>query len=213
MRSRSDLIRELASELEPAPRLRSVRQLALLWWIGAWLFVVAASLWVAPLRPGVGDQLLHAPRFAAETLFGLLAGALTIGVAFGLGSPGSGSPRRRTGLALGALAVWTGAYLYGLFDPALEPSELGARPLCFGEVLIYGFATLIVGLLLLRRLAPLARWRAGFVMGAAASAVPGLFMQLACMYIPSHILIFHLGPVLGIALLGAAAGPLLLRRI
>jgi hypothetical protein len=51
------------------------------------------------------------------------------------------------------------------------------------------------------------------VTGAAAGAIPGLLMQLACLYIPSHVLIFHLAPALALALVGSLAGRLLLRRI
>jgi hypothetical protein len=213
LRSRSELIRELSQELDPAPRLRGPFQLALLWWIGAWIFVVAATLAVQPMRPGFTDQLLASPRFAVETLFGIAAGAFAIGAAFALGIPGWGSPRRWIALALGLLSLWAGAYLYGLVDPALEPSMLGKRALCFAEVLIYGLPILIAGLLLLRRLAPLDRWSAGLVTGAAAGAIPGLLMQLACLYIPSHILIFHLAPALALALVGSLLGRVLLRRI
>jgi hypothetical protein len=209
---RADLIRELADGLRPAPRLRAPGHLALLWGAGAWLFVVGATIAVQPLRPGVHDQLLASPRFAGETLFGLLAGGLAIWVGFAVGTPGR-SQRRWIVLALGSLALWAGVYVCGLVSPALEPSMLGKRQLCFLEVLLYGLPTLTVGLLLLRRLAPLERWSAGLVMGAAAGAMPGLLMQLACMYVPAHILSHHLGPVLGLALLGALAGPLVLRRI
>jgi hypothetical protein len=38
-------------------------------------------------------------------------------------------------------------------------------------------------------------------------------MQLACMYIPSHILTHHIAPAAALALLGGVAGCLLLRRI
>jgi hypothetical protein len=209
---RADLIRELAGELRPAPLLRNPRHLALLWGAGAWLFVVGATIAVQPLRPGVLDQLLASPRFAAETLCGLLAGGIAIWVAFAVGTPGR-SQRRWIALALGGLAIWASAYLYGLVSPALEPSMLGKRQICFLEVLLYGLPTLAVGLLLLRRLAPLERWSAGLLMGAAAGAMPGLLMQLACMYVPAHILSHHLGPVVGLALLGALGGPLVLRRI
>lgn len=212
MAGRADLIRQLADQLRPAPRLRAPRHLAWLWGAGAWLFVVAATLAVQPLRPGFLAQLLASPRFAGETLFGLLAGALAIWVAFAVGTPGR-SQRRWIVLALGGLALWAGAYVYGLVSPALEPSMLGKRQVCFLEVLLYGVPTLAVGLLLLRRLAPLERWSAGLLMGTAAGAMPGLLMQLACVYVPSHILSHHLGPVLGLALLGALAGPLVLRRI
>jgi hypothetical protein len=213
VRSRSELIRELSEELDPTLRLRGPFQLALLWWIGAWIFVVAATLVVQPMRPGFADQLLASPQFAFETLLGMVAGAVAIGVAFAVGIPGWGSPRRRIALALGLLALWVGSYFYGLVNPALEPSMLGKRPLCFLEVLIHGLPILIAGLLLLRRLAPLERWSAGLVTGAAAGAIPGLLMQLACFYIPAHILIFHLAPALALALLGSLAGRILLRRI
>lgn len=212
MDRRSDLIQQLADELRPAPRVRAPRHLAMLWGVGAWLFVVGATIAVQPLRPGVLDQLLDSPRFAGETLFGLLAGGLAVWVAFAVGAPGR-SQRRSIALALGGLALWAGLYVYGLVSPALEPSMLGKRQLCFLEVLLYGVPSLAVGLLLLRRLAPLERWSAGLVMGAAAGAMPALLMELACMYVPSHILSHHLGPVLGLALLGALAGPALLRRI
>lgn len=213
MRSRSELIRELSEELTPAPRLRGPLPLALVWWIGAWIFVVAATLAVQPLRPGVTGQLLSSPRFAAETLLGIIAGLCAIGVAFRLGVPGLGSPRRQIGLALGLLALWAGIYLHGLLDPALEPSMLGKRALCFAEVLIYGVPTLVASLLLLRRLAPLQRGATGVVAGAAAGAMPGLLMQLACMYIPAHILTHHIAPILGLVVVGSLAGRFMLRRI
>jgi hypothetical protein len=209
---RAELIRQLAGELRPAPALRTPRHLALVWGAAAWLFVLGATIAVQPLRPGVLDQLVASPRFAGETLLGLLAGGIAIGVAFAVGVPGR-SARRSIVLALGGLAVWAGVYVYGLLSPALEPSMLGKRQLCFLEVLLWGLPPLAAGLLLLRRLAPLERWSAGLVMGFAAGAMPALLMQLACMYVPSHILSHHLGPVLGLALLGALAGPLLLRRI
>jgi hypothetical protein len=80
-------------------------------------------------------------------------------------------------------------------------------------VLIYGAPILVVGLLLLRRLAPLGRWSTGVVAGAAAGSIPALLMQLACIYIPSHILFFHIAPAVVLTLLGSLLGRLLLRRI
>ncbi len=177
MRSRSELIREISREPAPDTRLRGPIQLALLWWICAWAFVVAASLALQPMRPGFGDQLLASPRFAIETLLGLIAGGIAIQTAFALGIPGWGSPRRRILSACALLACWAGAYVYGLASPALEPSMLGKRPHCFVEVVVYGVPILIAGLLLLRRLAPLGRPSAGFAVGAAA---PARFRGCSC---------------------------------
>jgi len=213
VRSRSELIREISQEPAPDTRLRGPIQLALLWWVGAWILVVAATLAVQPMRPGFTGQLLASPRFAIETLLGFVAGGIAIRAAFAVGIPGWGAPRRRIAFALALLAFWTSAYFYGLVSPALEPSMLGKRPHCFVEVLIYGVPILVAGLLLLRRLAPLGRWSAGFVAGAAAGAIPALLMQLACIYIPSHILIFHIAPAVALALLGSLVGRLLLRRV
>jgi hypothetical protein len=210
---RGDLIRELSEDLRPARGLRSPRLLALVWGAGAWLFVIAATLWAAPMRPGFAQQLTASLHFAGETLLGFAAGALAVATAFALGVPGWGSPRRRAALALGALGLWVALHVYGLVDPALEPSMAGKRPHCFLEVLIYGAPVLVVGLVLLRRLAPLDRRRTGVVLGAAAGAMPGLLMQLACMYVPEHILTYHIAPAVALALLGGLLGPLFLRRI
>lgn len=213
MASRDDLIRDLAQDLRPAPRLRDPRLLALLWFVGSWIFVTAVTWAVAPFRPGFAEQLLASPRFAAETLFGLAAGGLAIALFFALGVPGSGAPRRRIGFALGGLLLWSLAYVYGLADPALSPSMAGKRPGCVFEVLVFGFPVLLAALFGLRVLAPLGRTGAGLVAGAAAGAVPGLLMQVACMYDPAHILSFHIAPIVVLAGIGALLGRLVLRRI
>lgn len=213
MTSRDDLIRELGQDLTPAPRLRDPRALALLWFVGSWAFVAALTWAMAPFRPGFVEQLLAHPRFAGESLFGLAAGALAIVLLFRLGVPGSGAPRRRVALALGGLGIWSLAYVWGLADPALEPSMAGKRPWCVFEVLVYGFPVMLAALLALRRLAPLQRSAAGLVAGAAAGAIPGLIMQVACMYVPAHILSFHVAPIAVLAALGALLGRVVLRRI
>jgi hypothetical protein len=211
--SRDNLIRDLARDLRPAPRLRDPRRLALLWLVGSWIFVCAVTRLVGPFRPGFAEQLLASPRFAGETLFGLGAGVLAIVLLFALGVPGSGSAGRRIALGLGGLLLWSLAYVWGLTDPALAPSMVGKRPLCVFEVLAYGLPVLLAALLALRSLAPLARTGAGLLAGAAAGAIPGLVMQLACMYDPAHILKFHIAPIAVLAAIGALLGRLVLRRI
>lgn len=213
MRTRHGLIDWLESDLAPARRLAAADLVSTLWLAATWLFVVEATLWVAPLRPGAASQLVASPRFAFECLVGLGAGVSAICAALRLGLPRPTAWSSATVAALVLTALWVAAYVYGLRDPSLEPSMLGKRPGCALEVLAYGTPPLIAGLLLLRRRAALQRAWAGALVGAAAGAIPGLLMQLACMYAPDHILIYHLGPIALLAAVGAALGPLVLRRI
>ncbi len=82
---------------------------------------------------------------------------------------------------------------------------LGKRPHCFVETLFYALPPLVLGCYLTRRLFPLRPLRTAMAVGLAAGMLPALYMQLACMYIPDHILKFHIAPGLGVA---AVAVPL-----
>ena len=212
-RTREELIDELADDLTPTRGPRRVESLVAIWLVVSWLLVIGVTLWTAPLRENWLGQLLSSPRFLVECLLGLLAGGATIAGAFALGVPGPGRALRRLLLPLGLLGLWVGAYLLDLFLPALEPSPAGMRNGCTFQVVIYGLPPLLLGLAFLRRLAPLDRAWTGAVVGAAAGAIPALLMQLACMYVPEHILVHHLAPVLLLVALGAGLGAVVLRRV
>ena len=47
--------------------------------------------------------------------------------------------------------------------------------------------------------------------GAGAASIPAVLMHFACMIDPAHALLFHLLPVLGVALLGALVARFALR--
>jgi len=213
MSSRDQLIEELVSELEPARRFPRPAVLVLLWLAGTWAFVCTLTLLVAPFRPGAFGQLASSPHFALETLTGFAAGAASIAAGVFLGFPAGARVRRWAGVAFGLLGTWLAAHVLALWVPALEPSMAGKRAACVFEVLLYGLPPLLAGLFLLRRYATFQRALAGLLVGAAAGAVPALLMQLACMYLPEHILVFHLGPNAVLAAVGAALGPLILRRV
>ena len=121
--------------------------------------------------------------------------------------------REAGGVACAVLLLWIAAYGVGLFSPAVDSSMLGKRPGCWREVLFYGTPPLLLGLVLLRALAPLRRAWTGALVGAAAGALPGLLMQLACMYAPAHILSAHIAPIALLAAAGALLGVVGLRRI
>ncbi len=213
MRSRADLVRELADGLRPVRRPLSPLALTILWIAGAWSFVVAATLATGDVRPGAFSQLSASPRFAGEMLLGLLVGIVAIHSAAELGVPRPAPPRRRVALAMVLMAGWVGAYVYGLWDPTLEPSMLGKRAGCSFEVLLFAAPPAVAAAWIVRRSLPLARVWTGGIMAAAAATVPALLMQLACMYDPAHILSHHLAPIALATVAGGVLGPVVFRRL
>jgi hypothetical protein len=210
--TRERLIDELASGLEPVRRLPRAAWLAGAWLAFGWLSATAFTLGVAPLRPGVLEEIAGSPRFDLELLAGLATGIAATVAAGALAFTREGS-WRIVGAPLALLALWAGLVGLRLLDPALEGSMLGKRGHCMVEILVYALAPLLLGLALARRLAPLdRRWCAALV-ALAAGAIPALLMHVACVGDPSHVLRLHLAPIVALTLLGALAGPLALRRL
>ena len=63
---------------------------------------------------------------------------------------------------------------------------------------------ILAALFIARRLYPLHYRRTAMLLALAAGMIPALFMQIACMYDPSHILLLHVLPGLSMALVAAA---------
>jgi hypothetical protein len=148
-------------------------------------------------------QLSSEPRFLAETAWGLLAISITAVVAFRAAIPGALNIRFAR-LATALMAIWLASYVVGLYSPALEPSMLGKRPHCFWETLVYAVPPVLVALVMMRRLYPLQPVQTAMVFGLVSGMIPALYMQIACMYIPAHILQFHVLPGMLVSLVGAA---------
>jgi hypothetical protein len=203
MGSRDELIADLSRDLPPVRRAPNINRLATAWFgLGA-VFVVSATWLAGPARPGAFAQLLTEPRFLLETLLGAVAVAWTSLLAFRGAVPAALT--RRFALAGFALTLaWLAQYVFGLADPALEPSELGKRGFCSLEVVAYSTPLILIALFLVRRLYPLSFVRTALSVGLAAGLMPALYMQLACMYEPVHILAFHVLPGLLMALAAAA---------
>jgi hypothetical protein len=207
---RQSVIDKLVADLSPIEAPRRLPALAAFWFLGSWLWVVVATLLMGPMRPGSLQQLVHEPHFGLETLTGLVAGSMVAWIAFAETVPGR--PRRPiVQAAMGLTTVWLASHIIGFAYPALEPSMLGKRPYCVFETLIYAIPPLLAGLWLARRRYVLRSSRTGALIGLAAGMMPALFMQLACMYEPSHIMTFHIVPGLAIAIPAALAGAWLLR--
>ncbi|MCW8924927.1 MAG: DUF1109 domain-containing protein [Xanthomonadales bacterium] len=193
MKDYKTLISELSSGLAPVSPPRNIDLVALAWFLLSTCFVVVVTLLIDPIRPGALMQLASKPRFLLETMLGVAAILWVSLAAFRSAVPGALTGRfATTGLFL--IALWLIQYLIGLVSPALEPSTLGDRHHCWLEAMIYSLPVTVAGLLVVGRNYPLRPIRAGMFVGLVAGMLPALFMQLACMYEPSHIIMFHILP-------------------
>ena len=94
--------------------------------------------------------------------------------------------------------------MFGLYSPAFEPSVLGKRHYCVYETFVYSLPPVATAFWLTRKLFPLRPIYTAAFFSLAAGMIPALYMQIACMYAPSHILKFHLLPGLLVGCLGAS---------
>jgi len=211
MNNHEELITRLSEDLEPVAPAPDVNRLGMSWFLVSALFVVAITNLALPIRPGAYSQLAAEPRFLIETLLGVAAIAWTSLLAFRAAVPAALSrPFAMVGLAL--MVLWLAQYVVGLVSPALEPSELGKRPFCYLETMVYSLPLIVAALYLVRRLYPLRFTRTAMAFSLAAGMIPALYMQLACMYKATHILTFHILPGLFMVLVGAAIATLWQRR-
>ena len=197
------LIDELSRDLSPVAPARNVNLVGLAWLLVSAVFVVSITQAVDPVRPGVFDQFLESPRFLLETLLGVVAIAWVGLLAFRSAVPGELS-RGFAAAGLALMALWLAQYVIGLVSPALEPSEWGKRPFCYLETMIYSAPLILAALFVARRFYPLNYRRTAMLLALAAGMIPALFMQVACMYDPSHILLLHVLPGLSMVVVSAA---------
>lgn len=201
------LISNLSRDLAPVSPAPNINILAMVWVLLSAIYVVAVTHLFGPIRSGAFSQLAADPRFLLESMLGLAAIFWISLLAFRASIPGVLTRRFAAG-GLILMALWLAQYVIGLVSPALEPSMLGKRDHCFIETMIYALPPILSGLFLIRRLYPLRFVRTAMSISLAAGMLPALYMQLACMYEPSHILAFHIFPGLLMVLAGAAIAAL-----
>jgi hypothetical protein len=196
------LIASLSADLKPVrppPRLGATTAL---WLAASAGFVIGITSWFGPIRPNALAQLAGEPRFLLETLLGAVAIAVTAVMAFRTAVPGAAS-RRGVLLAMVLMTLWLAQYVLDLAHPALEPSMLGKRDHCVVETLLFALPPAFIALLLSRRFYPLRPVYSTALFCLAAAMLPALYMQIACMYLPLHILQMHILPALLVTLAGA----------
>lgn len=177
---------------------------ALLWYAIAFPATVAMMHYVQAFRPGFVDQLAHHPLFLIEVVSALLFAPVGAYVALASSIPGERVSKRAV-IGLWVLIALFGIGLVAGFTPlAPETSTVGARHACWLEVLVYGAVCLMIFGIMVRRGWVRFSWTRGILYGLAAGLVPAALMQLACMYNPSHALIFHYLPTVILITLGLA---------
>ena len=203
MKQHDILFENLSRDLAPVAPAPNVNRLGLAWLVSSAIFVAMITQLVDPVRPGAYRQLAAEPRFLLETLLGLAAIAWVGLLAFRSAVPGE-LTRKFAVAGFVLMALWLAQYLVGLVSPALEPSELGKRSFCYIETMVYAVPPILAAVFLARRLYPLHYMRTAMSLALAAGMIPALYMQIGCMYVPTHILQFHILPGLAMVLAGAA---------
>lgn len=203
MQNRETFIAQLSKNLTPVKRVPNANLFAITWFIVSAFYVVGVIHFFGPIRPSALSQLISSPRFLVETLLGVAAIFWVSLLAFRDAVPGALSHRFMIGGYI-LMLLWFAQYVLGLVSPALEPSTLGKRDLCVWETMIYSLPPIYLAWFLVRRFYPLHPMRTAMSLSLAAGMMPALYMQLACMYDPAHILNFHLAPGLLMVLIGAA---------
>ena len=211
--NRDALLDGLSEDLAPVRPRWPAGAAAALWLVLSWAFVVAATLATGPMRPDFAEQLAASPRFVLEVVAGVGVGIAAIVGALRLAVPGAGRPSFLLALTLAGAALWAGLFAFGLFDPALEPSMLGKREHCSVETFLFSAAPLVGAIFLMRRRAVLLPVPTALLAGLAAASLPAGLMQLACMYAPEHVLLYHVLPAVAVAAGAAVAGRWLLPRL
>ena len=196
------LISGLSSDLKPVSPPPNINRLALVWCLLSAVYVVVVTHLIDPIRPGAISQLGSEPRFLLETMLGVAAIIWFSLLAFRSAIPAA-LTRQFAIAGVVLMTLWLLQYVIGFVSPALEPSKLGKRDYCYIETMVYSLPVILTGLFLVRRLYPLGFVRTAMSVSLVAGMLPALYMQLACMYAPAHILSFHILPGLLMVAVGA----------
>lgn len=211
--TRSDFVDALVADLEPVRPATPWRRAMLRWCLVSWTIVAVAMLATdLPAQEAVA-RLMGSPRIALELALGFAAGLAAIWAGLELGVPGAPSATRLWTPPLLLFSAWVLAIGYGLIHPNASVLPAGIRPHCFAETLLVSVPPFSVALHALRGRIVYAQRRAGLLVGVAAAAIPALWMHVLCRAEASHVLAFHLSPILILGLVGAVISHRLLSRV
>lgn len=203
MSKHNALIDSLSTDLQPSKFAWNINILAAAWLLVSASYVIVVAQLLGPIRPEAITQLQNEPRFLLESLLGLTAITLTAFCAFRAAVPGALSRPLLT-VTAGLIMLWVLTYVLGLYSPTLAPSMAGKREHCYLETFFYAAPPVIAAFFFARRLYPLQPAKTALLIGLAAGMLPALYMQIACMYDPTHILKLHILPGLAVGFVSLA---------
>lgn len=209
---RERLIDQLASDLAPVRRAPGAAWIATGWLAIGALTATALVLAVAPLRPGALAEIASSPRLDLELLAGLATGLAAVLAARALALVREPS-WRVVGPPIAALLLWASLVALRIGSPTPAAARLAERSTCLFEIAGVALPLVLLGIVFVRRLAPIDRPWCGALVALAAGAIPALFMHVACTSEPWHVLGLHLAPLVALAALGALVGGLAFRRL
>jgi hypothetical protein len=198
---------DLVKDLKPVGPPRSPTAYAAIWALASAPLIVGIVVFGGKLRSDLATQLGHAP------LWGMLIAAVLLlftaaRAAFTLALPGR--PARRTRLVpfvviwslLAALLVQLGLGLGGDLVTGLDASGFA----CAAMVTAFSVVPMALAFLMLRRLAVMNAAAAASAAAFAAAAVGLLGISLHCeVELATHLIVYHVLPVLLIAALAGVA--------
>ena len=201
----------LTGEVEPRRPLRQPHERALLLLLLAG-GLAAAALSMTNLRSDL-DRTSWAVTYG-PALVEMLAGWAAFLLAMSWAVPGFRVSRSRSALWCGVMVALALAAAFAAphFVPAAHPgASVGFSPSkgfsCLGFEMMLGAPMLMAALWLVARGASTVPWLAGALAGLGAGLVADAAMHFDCGAVdPAHTVIWHLGAVALLSLLGALAG-------
>lgn len=210
------LMEAIERDCTPVKPMRSPWQRALVvavWCVG----IMLAAPWMPmpwmPHHEGMrGDHdVLGSIMLWGPAVFQLLVGLGLVHLALREAVPGLGLPRRVLVAAVTVAILIQLGVAYATWSvspgPAYEAGHFWAGTVCARSEALLGFPALVLTIVLALRAYPVRPDRAGLLGGLGAGLFADGIQHLKCaMSDPRHVIVWHLGGMLGLALLGWIAG-------
>lgn len=197
---KSKFIENLVGDLTPSRQwLPSSR--AALWWLLTILANAVVMALIQSYRPNFMKHLLNFPRFGIEIFSSFLFCVVLVYWVYSSLIPGNKISKVAISIGIISGITLVGMLLMSFFIMSPPASNLGARAHCVEEVFIFGLVGMLSFLYFLKKIDFTVSWEKYIAMGLCAGLIPATLMQMACMYDPTHSLLWHYGPVLLISLM------------